>query len=227
MIIISGASKGIGKYLFDNFKKHSSKKVIGTYNSSEPKNIEGYYKVDVADFTSVTDFYNKLETCKKEITLINCAGISYNSFAHKSEPEQWRKVVEVNLFGTYYMIRAFLPIMREENYGRIINLSSVIPQKGTPGVSAYSASKAALWGLSKSLCAENGSKNITINNINLGYVNLGMGVEQVPKEYQEIIKSQIPSKEFCNPQEILNTVEYLISTPYINGSSIDLSGGLV
>ena len=81
-------------------------------------------------------------------------------------------------------------------------------------------------GLTRSLTQENGSKGITVNNINLGYVNLGMGIEQVPDVYQEIIKEQIPSKEFCDPIDILKTIQYLRSTPYINGTSIDLNGGL-
>ena len=132
----------------------------------------------------------------------------------------------MNLIGTYHMIRAILPIMREQNYGRIINFSSVIAQKGTPGVSAYAASKAGLWGMTRSLAQENGSMGITVNNINLGYVSLGMGVEQVPLSFQDSIKNQIPSRQFCEPNDIYNTVNYLINTPYVNGTSIDLNGGL-
>jgi NAD(P)-dependent dehydrogenase (short-subunit alcohol dehydrogenase family) len=74
---------------------------------------------------------------------------------------------------------------------------------------------------------ENGNKGITVNNINLGYASLGMGVEQVPEAYQATLKEQIPSKQFCEPEDILKTVEYLRKTPYINGTSIDLNGGLI
>ncbi len=140
---------------------------------------------------------------------------------------EWKKVIETNLIGTYYMIRVFLPIMRQQNYGRIINFSSVVAQKGIPGTSAYAASKSALWGLSKSLAQENGGKGVTINNINLGYVNIGMGIEQVPEIYQNSIKSQIPTQRFCEPEDILKTVEYIRNTSYLNGSSIDLNGALI
>jgi NAD(P)-dependent dehydrogenase (short-subunit alcohol dehydrogenase family) len=117
--------------------------------------------------------------------------------------------------------------MRDQNYGRIINFSSVVASLPTPGVSAYAASKAALTGLTKSLAVENGSKGITINNINLGYADIGMGVEKVPAEYQEIMKSKIPTGVFCPPDNIYNSVQYLINTAYMNGSSIDLNGGLI
>lgn len=227
MIIVTGASKGIGKYLIEIFK--SSDKVIGTYLSTKPeclKDFDYLHKVDVSNYESVAQFINVIKKDLTDITLLNCAGISYNSFTHKSDPEKWKKVIEVNLIGTYHMIRAILPIMREQNYGRIINFSSVIAQKGTPGVSAYAASKAGLWGMTRSLAQENGSMGITVNNINLGYVSLGMGVEQVPLSFQDSIKNQIPSGLFCEPNDIYNTVNYLINTPYVNGTSVDLNGGL-
>ncbi|GAB1416541.1 3-oxoacyl-[acyl-carrier-protein] reductase [Paludibacter sp.] len=227
MIIITGASRNIGKFLFNAF---SSKEItVGTYLSTKPdfETTDNLFQVDVSSYESVLNFYEQIEENLNNITLINCAGISYNAFTHKSEPEQWKKVIETNLLGSYHMIRVLLPIMRTQKYGRIINFSSVVAQKGTPGVSAYAASKSALWGLSKSIAQENGSLGITINNINLGYVNMGMGVEQVPEKYQDIIKQQIPSNDFCNPEDIIKAVEFLRNNSYINGSSIDLSGGLI
>jgi NAD(P)-dependent dehydrogenase (short-subunit alcohol dehydrogenase family) len=228
MIIITGASKNIGKFLLEKYNK--SEIVFGTYLSSFPKETpltSRYTKVDVSDYNAVLSFFNNIKNELQQITLINCAAISYNSFAHKSDPSLWKQVIDVNIVGTYNMIRAFLPTMREQNYGRIINISSVVAQKSTPGVSAYAASKSALWGLTKSLAAENGAKNITINNINLGYVKIGMGVEAVPEAYQNAIKDLIPSKEFCEPEDIFNTIQYIRHTSYLNGASIDLNGGLL
>lgn len=228
MIIITGASRNIGKYLFERYSE--KEEVFGTFFKTQPKSSffkENLFKVNIADYNSVNTFYNEIENTLQKITLVNCAGISYNAFAHKSNPVEWKKVIETNLVGTYYMIRAFLSKMREQNFGRIINFSSVVAQKGTPGVSAYAASKSALWGLTKSLAQENGNKGITINNINIGYVNLGMGIEQVPETYQITIKDQIPSKTFCEPEEIFNTIEFLRHNSYINGTSIDLNGGLI
>lgn len=228
MIIITGASKNIGKYLYERYKLDNL--VFGTYLSTKPIDLETdhqLFQVDVSNYESVFQFSQIIKDQLSDITLINCAGISYNAFTHKSDPLLWKKVIDTNLLGTYHMIRAFLPTMREQNFGRIINFSSVVAQKGTPGVSAYAASKSALWGLTRSLAQENGSKGITINTINLGYVNLGMGIEQVPEAYQQIIKDQIPSKQFCTPDDILRTVEFLRQTTYINGTSIDLNGALI
>lgn len=229
MIVITGASRSIGKYLFETFSE-AGELVYGTYLSTKPNSNgleDRLFQVDISNYESVERFLHEIKDNLHEITLLNCAGVSYNAFAHKADPLEWKKVIDTNLVGTFHLIRAFLPIMREKGFGRIINFSSVVAQKGTPGVSAYAASKSALWGLTRSLAQENGSKGITVNNINLGYVNIGMGVEQVPEAYQQIIKAQIPLNSFCEPSDILNTINYLRNTPYINGTSIDLNGGLV
>jgi len=225
MVIITGASKGVGKYLFD--KMSACFDVEGTYYSTECKNISNMHKVNVSDYDSVQSFYHTIENKIKDIVLINCAGVTYTAYTHKSDPKLWKNVVEVNLIGSYNMIRTFLPAMREQNYGRIINFSSVVTVYPTPGVSAYAASKSALIGLTKTLAVENGSKGISTNIINLGYVNIGMGENNVPQEYKSKLFDQIPMKRFCYPEEIYNTIEYLINTEYVNGSIIDINGGLV
>jgi len=224
MIIIIGASKGIGKFLLHKFRSESIT-VVGTFNSASD-NSDNLFKVDVTDFNQITAFIETQKLLLSDITLINCAGITYNAFAHKSDPELWKNVIDVNLIGTYNCIRAVLPLMRLQKFGRIINLSSVVATKPTAGVSAYAASKSALWGMSKSLAQENAGLNITINNINLGYSELGM-IKKVPQEFLDTLISQIPSKKLCEPIDIYKTVNYLMECNYINGSSIDLNGGLV
>jgi NAD(P)-dependent dehydrogenase (short-subunit alcohol dehydrogenase family) len=227
MIIITGASRGIGKFLFEHFGGLDAERVIGTYNNTEPQNkTNSSYKLDVSDYKSVEKVVQNLELKSEQLTLINCAGINYSSFAHKSDPVRWKRVLETNLFGTYNMIRTLLPPMRENNFGRIINFSSVVAIRPTPGISSYAASKSSLWGLSKSISIENAKFNITINNINMGYSELGM-IKEVPAEYLNSIIEQIPMGRLCTAIDILNTVDYLRKTSYINGSSIDLSGGLI
>jgi len=224
MIIITGASRGIGKFLFEQFSAEKFD-VVGTYNSTAIAD-KRYYKVNTVDYNDVTSWIEKLQSELKDIALINCAGITYNAFAHKSDPLIWKNVIDVNLIGTYNCIRAVLPIMRSQKFGRIINFSSVVAIKGTPGISAYAASKSALWGLSKSLAQENGALNITINNINMGYSELGM-IDQVPESFLEVLKKQIPSGRLCSKEDIFKTVKYLIENEYTNGISIDLSGGII
>uniref|UniRef100_UPI0040473973 SDR family NAD(P)-dependent oxidoreductase n=1 Tax=Polaribacter sp. TaxID=1920175 RepID=UPI0040473973 len=226
MIIITGASKGVGKFLFETYVS-LGEKVFGTYNSSNVSSTSEngvYAQVNVENYQEVENWINSLDL-SSDITLINCAGISYNAFAHKSEIDQWKKVIDVNLMGTFNVIRALLPYMRANEFGRIINFSSVAAQKGTPGTSAYAASKSALWGLAKSIAVENASKGITINNINLGYSELGM-IEQVPDKYKDLIKNQIPSGKFCNKEDVFKCVEFIKNNNYLNGSSVDLNGGI-
>lgn len=225
--MITGASGGIGNFLLKSF--HEEGEIVsGTYNStnrvSDLENI--LFQVDITSLSSIESWINSLKSNFKKIVLINCASISYSAFAHKSDIQKWKHVIDVNLTGTFNVIHALLPIMREQNFGRIINFSSVVAQLPTPGVSAYAASKSALWGLAKSLASENGSKGITINNINMGYANIGMGINDVPPEYQQQMKKRIPSGKFCEPEDILKTVKFLIDTDYLNGTTIDLNGAL-
>lgn len=227
MIIITGASRGIGEFLFNSLVVNSKENIKGLYNNTKPKkNIEKFIKIDLTNYEEVEKFINSTIGQLHNITLINCAGITYNSFAHKSNHEQWKHVIDTNINGTYNIIRGLLPLMRTQNFGRIINFSSVVASKPTPGISAYAASKSALWGMAKSIAIENAILNITINNINLGYSELGM-IEMVPDDYKKNIISQIPMGILCPPEDILNTVNYLMATKYITGSSIDLSGGLI
>lgn len=229
MILITGASKGIGRFLFKRFKQDGLS-VLGTYNSTSlgyDEDINEYYKLDVSDAKLVQELVSSIKGSLTQVVLLNCAGISYNSFAHKADIEQWSRVIDVNLKGSFNMIHEVLPLMREQGYGRIINFSSVIASLPTPGVSAYAASKAGLLGMTRSLAAENASKGITINAINLGYVNMGMGINDVPVAYQEKMKAQIPAGRFCEPEEVYNTVKYLIQTEYVNGAAIDINGALL
>tara|TARA_B100000795_G_scaffold254298_1_gene225084 strand:+ start:6503 stop:7186 length:684 start_codon:yes stop_codon:yes gene_type:complete len=226
MIIITGASSGVGKFLFDTYTE-LGEEVYGTYNKSIPGNTKSnghYNQVDIVNYNEVENWIKSIKSMK-DITLINCAGITYNAFAHKADIELWKNVIDVNLIGTYNVIRAILPLMRDENFGRVINFSSVAAQKATPGISAYAASKAALWGMAKSISIENASKGITINNINLGYSELGM-IEQVPEKYKDAIKAVIPSGEFCKKEDVFKCVEFVRNNNYLNGSSIDLNGGI-
>mgnify|MGYP000300388398 FL=1 len=208
MIIITGASKGIGKYLCDEYLIRNEN-VIGLFNSTIINNANNvFYKVNITDINEVHEFAAITKNKLSKITLINCAGINYNSVAHKSDVTKWREVIEVNVMGTFNMINTLLPIMREQNYGRIINFGSVVSELPTPGISAYAASKSALFGMTKSISVENASKGITINNINLGYSELGM-ISEVPDNYLSEIKQKIPSNVKCLSRFIINCLKQI------------------
>ena len=124
------------------------------------------------------------------------------------------------------MIHHGLKVMRDQNYGRIINFSSIVAQIGVPGTSAYAASKASLWGLTKAIAIENGSKGITANTLNLGYFNIGM-IDEISSDMKEIIKSKIPAgNEFGDPEDIFAAINFIIKASYLTGTSIDINGGI-
>ena len=226
MILITGASRGIGKFLFERFSGEGEI-VYGTYFSQNPEYSDNkkYFHLDVTDYREAEEIIKILKEETDNFKLINCAGNNYNSFAHKSSPEEWSNVIKTNLLGSYHMIRAVLPVMREKNYGRIINFSSVVAETGIPGTSAYAASKSGLWGMTRSIAVENAGKGITINNLNLGYFNIGM-ITEVSADYQEIVKKKIPTGKFGDPENIFKAVKFIFESDYLNGTSVDINGAL-
>jgi acetoacetyl-CoA reductase/3-oxoacyl-[acyl-carrier protein] reductase len=234
-ILITGASRGIGKFLSEHYSK-LGRQIYGTYNLSSPQidnvgDSDGcltpiYRQVDVRDEQKVLEWIESVNPDKDDhLILINCAGVNYNCVMHKSDSEKWIEVFSINLYGVYYAIKHIIPCMRLAKYGRIVNLSSVVPKTGVPGTSAYSASKSALWGLSKAVSSENASYNITINTINLGYFSIGM-IGEVPKGYLNGIIGRVPRGELGNPAEILHTIDYIIGASYLTGTEININGGL-
>jgi NAD(P)-dependent dehydrogenase (short-subunit alcohol dehydrogenase family) len=202
--------------------------VFGTYNHTVPHNLESgkLFKVDISDCKQISDWISRIKAELNKVVLINCAGTNYNAVGHKSDVGKWAEVINVNLVGTFRVIAALLPIMRDQNWGRIINFSSVVAQLGVPGTSAYSASKSGLWGLARALAVENAKKGVTINNLNLGYFDIGM-ITEVPVEFQQVVKAKIPTGQFGNPENIYRAIKFIVSNDYMNGTSIDISAGLV
>ena len=225
-IFITGASRGIGKFLFEKFSSENAK-VFGTYHSENQElgKDKRFFRLDVTSFEEASEISETLKSEIEKLVLINCAGNNYNSFAHKASQTEWKNVIDTNLTGTFNVIRAFLPLMRQQNYGRIINFASVVAETGIPGTSAYAASKAGLWGMTRSIAVENASKGITVNNFNLGYFDIGM-INEVSEEYQKIVKQKIPSGKFGDPANIYNAVKFVIKADYMTGSSLDINGGI-
>jgi NAD(P)-dependent dehydrogenase (short-subunit alcohol dehydrogenase family) len=229
MIIITGVSRGIGAFLAGKYAA-AGERVEGIYQKSTPPESASlpmvrHSSVDIGDFEAVENWVKELNPQGAEITLINCAGINYNSFAHKADIQAWKQVIEINLIGTFNLTRLLLPLMREKGFGRVINCSSVVSQMGVPGTSAYAASKAALNGMIKSLAAENAAKGITFNNLTLGYHNIGM-ITDVPEAFLKTIIEKIPAGKLGDPENIYQAVEFIRKADYLNGACIDINGGL-
>lgn len=226
-ILITGASKGIGRFLIERFLKDGAM-AYGTYNKTVPSGeLSKYYSsVDIQNSESVNNWVQMCVSSDDEVVLINCAADNYNALGRKADVDKWGQLIDINLVGTFRVINACLPVMYKKKWGRIINFSSVVAQKGMAGTSAYAASKAALWGMSKSLAVENAAHNITINTLNLGYMAEGMTISAVPAELHQEILKQIPEHKFGEVENIYNAIVFLINSPYTTGATIDINGGL-
>lgn len=159
--------------------------------------------------------------------LINNAGVSLNGMSWKVTDADWQTTMDVNLTGPFYCIREVLPHMRAQQWGRVINITSIVGQTGFPGTVAYATSKSALIGMTKTLSLEVANKGISVNCLSLGYFKAGM-LYTIPEEMREDIRQSIPVKEFGNTETISSTLRFLISDEagYVTGQTINLNGGL-
>lgn len=226
-ILITGASRGIGDYLAGNLKS-AEYEVYGTYYHTKPAtDLQDFIvRIDVTDEAQVSDWIGSIvKNGNEKLCLINCAGLNYNAILHKSDTVSWMQMFETNLKAAYLLMKHTIPFMRSNQFGRIINISSVVPLIGVPGTSAYSASKAALWGLTRTAAIENASYGITVNTLNLGYFDIGM-IQEVPQNILEKIIEKIPTGKLGDPVNILNAVKFLLASDYITGSQININGGL-
>jgi NAD(P)-dependent dehydrogenase (short-subunit alcohol dehydrogenase family) len=226
MIVITGASGGLGKYLVEGFSKDHD--VIGTYHTHKPVTLPRteFFQLDVTNAKSIEQFVNAVGSKLNHLVLINLAGISIDGVGHKMDESTWDRVVDTNLKGTFLMCRALLPFMRQQEWGRIINVSSIVGEIGIPGTGAYSASKSGIFGLTRTLASENADKNVTVNSLALGYFEAGM-ISVIKPELQEQIRSKIPMKRFGHPRNLELAVRFLMESDYITGSVININGGLL
>ncbi|WP_133128344.1 acetoacetyl-CoA reductase [Legionella nagasakiensis] len=187
-----------------------------------------YRQMDVTDF----------EACQKIIAalilefgridvLINNAGITRDAVFHKMTKQQWDDVLRVNLDGMFNVTRHVVDHMRVQGSGRIVNISSVNAQKGQFSQANYAASKAGIYGFTKSLAQELMSKNITVNSISPGYVDTHL-MKGIRQDILEKIIEQIPAKRLAKPEEIAWAIEFLIDdkSSYITGANLSINGGL-
>lgn len=168
-----------------------------------------------------------VETFGRVDILINNAGISRDGLSWKVSSEDWHEVLNVNLTGTFYATRAVLPHMREARWGRIVNISSVVAQMGVAGAAAYSASKAGIMGLTRTVAIEAAPRNITVNCLALGYFDVGL-IDGLSPEAQEKIVDQVPVGQLGKPEAVVETVRYLCleEVSFVTGQVINVNGGL-
>ena len=184
--------------------------------------------VDVGDHASVVDAVRQTVMRHRAIdVLVNCAGITGpNVKLWDYPPEQWLQVMQVNLNGLFYCCREVVPVMQQNNYGRIVNIASVAGKEGNPNASAYSASKAAVIALTKSLGKELADTGIRVNCVTPAAVKTAI-FDQMSPAHIEFMLSKIPMGRFGEPEEVAAMVAWLCTQEcsFSTGAVFDLSGG--
>ncbi|MCK6418332.1 MAG: acetoacetyl-CoA reductase [Alphaproteobacteria bacterium] len=233
LAIVTGGTRGIG-HAISLALLQAGFKVAAIYHGNEEaaKKFESEtgchaFKVDVADFAACEKGVAAIE---KELgpaaVLVNNAGITRDGVLHKMEAQAWHDVLETNLSSCFNMCRFVVPGMRERNFGRIINISSINGQKGQFGQTNYAAAKAGIIGFTKALALENAAKGITVNAVCPGYIETDMTAVIRPEVLESIIK-QIPAARMGKPEEIAALVAFLASdaAAFITGATLAANGG--
>jgi acetoacetyl-CoA reductase len=232
--VVSGGSRGIGAAISKALKE-AGYNVAANYAGNDEaaakfKQETGIpvFKWDVSSYEACTEGLKKVEDEVGPVDiLVNNAGITRDTMFHRMKPEQWYQVINTNLNSLFNMCRPVIDGMRERNFGRIINISSINGQKGQMGQTNYSAAKAGDIGFTKALAQENANKGITVNVIAPGYIATEM-VMAVPKDVLEKnIIPHIPVRRLGQPEEIARCVLFLASDDagFITGSTIAANGG--
>ena len=187
--------------------------------------VVGSKYVDVTNYDNVKTFFSNNEID----IVINLSGYNYDSFLHKYTEESYSEVqkqIDINIKGTINVTSCALPQMRERQYGRIVLLSSVLADHPVISTSIYSGCKGFVDSFTKTVALENIGKNVTCNSLQLGYFDGGL-TYKIPESFREVVKNNIPAKRWGSIQELYNTVDYLIKTPYLTGQNINISGGII
>jgi acetoacetyl-CoA reductase len=159
--------------------------------------------------------------------LVNNAGITLDRTVRKMTPDDWHRVLRVNLSGAFYMCHGVLQKMIDQSYGRIVNISSVIGEMGNIGQANYAAAKSGLFGLTKTLALETARHGITVNCVAPGFIATDM-VEAVPKEVLDRVIAEIPVRRLGEPDEVARVVDFLVdpAAGYITGAVVSVNGGI-
>lgn len=240
VVFVTGGSRGIGKAIALKYAQNGYNVVINYV--SDKTNVEELQKeftklnvecliekADVSKSEEVEKIVKKaIEKFNKIDVLVNNAGITRDGLLMRMKEEDFDKVIEINLKGTFLITKSVIPYMLKKRDGKIINLASVVGVTGNAGQCNYSASKAGIIGFTKSIAKELASRNIRANAIAPGFIDTDM-TSILSDEVKDSIKVQIPMKRMGTTQEIANVAYFLgcEESSYITGQVINIDGGMV
>ena len=231
--LVTGGTRGIGKAISVCLKQNGY--IVAANYAGNDKAAKEFsdetdivvYKFDVGDFSACEDAVKKITSDLGTIeVLVNNAGITRDSTIHKMDFNKWNEVIQTNLTSCFNMSRLVIDGMRENNFGRIVNIGSINGQAGQYGQVNYAAAKSGIHGFTKALAQEGAGKGITVNAIAPGYIDTEM-VRAVPGNVLEKIIAKIPVQRLGKPEEIADGVLFLVkdSSGFITGSTLSINGG--
>ena len=237
--IVTGAARGIGRAVALNLAESGVSLVLNYYQNEEAalglvKEIDalgGRCVLVQGDVSNPGDAQKLIDSALENFNeldiLINNAGINKDNLLIRMKEEEFQRVVDINLLGTFYCTKYASKIMMKKRFGRIVNVSSVVGIVGNAGQSNYAASKAGIIGFTKSVAKELATRNITVNAIAPGYIKTDM-TDQLSEEQKDRILSRVPLGRFGLPEDVANMVNFLISdkADYITGQVFRIDGGM-
>tara|TARA_A100001015_G_C14931780_1_gene688753 strand:+ start:609 stop:1343 length:735 start_codon:yes stop_codon:yes gene_type:complete len=233
-IIITGASGGIGNSIVDKLYQCGANILASGTRIEKLEQLKSKFgkikilKFDISQSEKIEEFIDKASNELGGLDcIVNNAGITQDNLAIRMNIDEWKKVIDINLTSTFLMSKFAIKKMLKNKNGKIVNITSVVGHTGNLGQSNYTASKAGIVAMSKSLAIEYAKKNININCISPGFIKTAM-TEKIDDKFKEIIVSKIPSARLGEPEDIANAVLFLTSanSDYINGETLHVNGGM-
>ena len=236
-VVVTGGTRGIGRAVTEAFLKCGAKvTAVFAGNVEAAKAMEQEWdgfplktvKLDVSSYSDVEAFFDGFDKESSSLeVLVNCAGIRKDGVVGMMPKEDWERVIDVNLTGTFNMSKLALMKMLQNRFGRIISVTSPSGKMGFPGQANYAASKAGQVAFTKSLAKEAARRAITANCVSPGFIDTDL-IADLPDEMKKAYKAQVPLKRFGKVEEIASAVLFLASreAAYITGTVLEVTGGL-
>ena len=235
--VVTGGAQGIGYAVAQRLLESGAAVCLwdmdAALSETSKENLSAHgsvssVQVDVADPQSVADAVKATQSALGGIDImVACAGIAGPTVPSWEYPiDEWKRVIDIDLNGVYYCCREVLPLMREQNYGRIVNVASIAGKEGNPNASAYSAAKAGVIALTKSLAKETAELDIAVNCITPAAAKTRI-FDQISQQHIDYMLSKIPRGRFLQVDEVAAMVAWMVSeeNSFTTGSAFDLSGG--